>query len=124
MYVEEQQCKAEEKKRLAQEAELKRRRETPATCEHYQARCEKADICAREADAGGTTSETWPPLRSSLGNFPFFIFLKSYNSLYLLFESSYECICYILLIVVCIDDLDLDSIDGYEKIIPELHLKD
>jgi hypothetical protein len=34
--------KAGEEKRLAQEAELKRRR-------------------AREADAGGMTSETWPP---------------------------------------------------------------
>jgi hypothetical protein len=36
MYVEEQQFKAEEEKRLAQEAELKRRRETPGTWEHYK----------------------------------------------------------------------------------------
>jgi hypothetical protein len=31
MYVEGERCKAEEKKRLAQEAELNRRRETPGT---------------------------------------------------------------------------------------------
>jgi hypothetical protein len=31
MYNEEQRCKAEEEKRLAQEAELMRRRETPET---------------------------------------------------------------------------------------------
>jgi hypothetical protein len=31
MYVEEQWCKAEEEKRLAQEVELKRRRKTPGT---------------------------------------------------------------------------------------------
>jgi hypothetical protein len=41
MFVEEQRRKAEEEKRLAQEAELKRRHETPETCEHYQARCEE-----------------------------------------------------------------------------------
>jgi hypothetical protein len=61
VYVEEQRRKAEEEKRLAQEVELKRRRETPGTWEHYKARCEEADRRAREADAGGTTSETWPP---------------------------------------------------------------
>jgi hypothetical protein len=37
MYVEEQRRKAEEEKRLVQEAELKRRRETPGTWEHYKA---------------------------------------------------------------------------------------
>jgi hypothetical protein len=37
MCVEEQRRKTEEKKWLAQEAELKRRRETPGTWEHYQA---------------------------------------------------------------------------------------
>jgi hypothetical protein len=36
MYVEEQQFKAEEEKRLAQEAKLKRRRETLGTWEHYK----------------------------------------------------------------------------------------
>jgi hypothetical protein len=43
------------------------RRETPRTWEHQKAVQEKANIRAREADGGGTTSETWPPPRSSLG---------------------------------------------------------
>jgi hypothetical protein len=60
MYVEEQWCKAKEEKRLAQEAELKRRRETPGTWEHYKAQCDEVNRHAREADAGGTTPETWP----------------------------------------------------------------
>jgi hypothetical protein len=61
LYCEEQRHKAEEEKRLAQEAEQKRRHETPGTWEHYKARCEEADRRAREADAGGMTSKTWPP---------------------------------------------------------------
>jgi hypothetical protein len=81
MCVEEQRRKTEEKKWLAQEAELKRRRETPGTWEHYQARCEEADIRVREADAGGTTFETWPPPRSPPGNFPFVVFTKACKSL-------------------------------------------
>jgi hypothetical protein len=36
---------------------------------------------------------------------------------------SYGCICYILLVVICINEHDINSIDGYEKIIPGLHLK-
>jgi hypothetical protein len=39
-----------------------------------------------------------------------------------LFEKSYECICY-LLIVVSVDELDIDSIDGFEKGMVALHLK-
>jgi hypothetical protein len=61
---------AKEEKRLAQEAEQQRRRETPGTWEHYKARQEEADRRAREADLRGTTSETWPPPRSPPGNFP------------------------------------------------------
>jgi hypothetical protein len=38
-------------------------------------------------------------------------------------KGSYGCICYILLVVVCIDEHNIDSIDGYEKTIPGLHLK-
>jgi hypothetical protein len=38
MYLEEQWLKAEEEKRLAREAEEKRRRETHRTWEHYKAR--------------------------------------------------------------------------------------
>jgi hypothetical protein len=82
MYVEGERCKAEEKKRLAQETELNKRRETPGTWEHYKAQCDETDRRAREADAGGTTSKTWPPPRSPLGNFSFIIFPESYNSLY------------------------------------------
>jgi hypothetical protein len=52
MYCKEQGLMAEEKKRLAQEAELKRRRETLGTWEHYKARCEEADRRAGEADVG------------------------------------------------------------------------
>jgi hypothetical protein len=38
-------------------------------------------------------------------------------------KGSFEYICYILLVVVCIDEHDIDSIDGYEKTIPRLHPK-
>jgi hypothetical protein len=58
--------KAEEEKRLA---EQQRRCETPDIWEYYKARQDEADRRAREADVGGTTSETWPPPRSSPGNF-------------------------------------------------------
>jgi hypothetical protein len=40
-----------------------------------------------------------------------------------LFERSYECIYYLLLIVVFIDDIDIDSIDGFDKGMPGLHSK-
>jgi hypothetical protein len=85
VYCEEQCCKAEEEKRLAQEAKQKRRHETPGTWEHYKARCEEADRRAREANAGGTTSTTWPPPWSLLGNFPFC--LKALTSAYVIFFS-------------------------------------
>jgi hypothetical protein len=71
----------EEGKRLAQEAELKRRREAPKTWEHYKAQCDEVNICAREADTRGTTFETWPPPRSPPGNFPFVVFTNACNSL-------------------------------------------
>jgi hypothetical protein len=67
VYYEEQWLKAEEEKWLAREAEEKRRRETPGTWEHQKALQEETNRCAREAYAGGTTSETWPPPRSPLG---------------------------------------------------------
>jgi hypothetical protein len=38
-------------------------------------------------------------------------------------KGSFECICYILLVVVCIDEHDIDSIDGYEKTMPKFHPK-
>jgi hypothetical protein len=47
----------------------------------YKARCEEAGRHAREADAGGTTSKTWPSPQSPPGNLPFVIFRKAYNSL-------------------------------------------
>jgi hypothetical protein len=56
-------------------------RETPGTWEHYQARCKEVDRRAREADAGGMTSETWPLPRSPLGNFSFVVFTKACKSL-------------------------------------------
>jgi hypothetical protein len=31
--------------------------------------------------------------------------------------------CYIFLIVVCIDNHDIDAIDGFVKTLPELYLK-
>jgi hypothetical protein len=40
-----------------------------------------------------------------------------------LFGRSYECIYYLLLIVVFIDELDIDSINGFEKGMPTLHPK-
>jgi hypothetical protein len=61
MYLAEQhqlQMKAGEEKRLAQEAEKRRGRETPETWEHYFAKQEEANRRAREAHAGDTTSET------------------------------------------------------------------
>jgi hypothetical protein len=67
MYYEEQRLKAEEEKRLAREAEEKVRRETPGTWEYQKAVQEEANICAREADDGGMTSEIWPPQQSPSG---------------------------------------------------------
>jgi hypothetical protein len=40
-----------------------------------------------------------------------------------LFERSYECICYVLLIVVSVDELNIDSTDGFEKGMAALHLE-
>jgi hypothetical protein len=40
-----------------------------------------------------------------------------------LFERSYECICYLLPIVVSVDDIDIDSIDKFDKGAPGLHPK-
>jgi hypothetical protein len=77
MYLEEHhqlQMKAEEEKRLAQEAEQHRRRETPSTWEHYFAKQKEVNRCAREANLGGTTFETWPPPRLPRGNFPLSFF--------------------------------------------------
>jgi hypothetical protein len=37
-------------------------------------------------------------------------------------KGSHCCFCNILLVVVSIDKLDMDSIDGFEKIMPGLHL--
>jgi hypothetical protein len=54
----------------AREVEEKRRGETPGTWEHYIAKQEEVSRCAREADVGGTTSETWPLPRSPPGIFP------------------------------------------------------
>jgi hypothetical protein len=39
------------------------------------------------------------------------------------FKGSYECICYLILIVVSIDELNIDSIDEFQKGMPGLHLK-
>jgi hypothetical protein len=38
-----------------------------------------------------------------------------------LFERSYKCICYLLLIVVFVNELNIDSIDKFEKGIAALH---
>jgi hypothetical protein len=62
--------KDEEEKRLAQEAEQQRRHETLDTWKHYFAKPEEANRRAREADAGGMTSVTWPLPGSPPGNFP------------------------------------------------------
>jgi hypothetical protein len=40
-----------------------------------------------------------------------------------LFESSYECLCYIFLVVVSIDEHNIDSIDGFVKTMSRLHPK-
>jgi hypothetical protein len=61
--------KAEKEKRLAQEAEQQRRHETPDTWKYYFTKQEEANRRAREDDAGGTTSETWPLPRLPPGNF-------------------------------------------------------
>jgi hypothetical protein len=50
-----------------------------------------------------------------------YINLTIYCNSYL--KGSYGCICYIFLVIVCIDEHDIDSIDGYEKTIPGLHPK-
>jgi hypothetical protein len=38
-------------------------------------------------------------------------------------KGYHRCICYILLIVVFIDELNIDSIDGFEKTMRGLHPK-
>jgi hypothetical protein len=38
-------------------------------------------------------------------------------------KESHGCIYHILLFVVSIDELDIDSIDGFEKTMPRLHPK-
>jgi hypothetical protein len=43
------------------------RHETPGTWEHQKVVQEEANKCAREADDGGATSETWPSPRSPSG---------------------------------------------------------
>jgi hypothetical protein len=70
-----------------------------------------------------TTSETWPQPRSPSGIFPpsFFQNLKINCNSWL--KGSHGCICYILLVLVCIDELDIDSIDGFKKTMPRLHPK-
>jgi hypothetical protein len=54
-------------------------------------------------------------------------FAPEYKNLTIHYNSClkgyYRYICYILLVVVCIDEHDIDSIDGYEKTIPGLHPK-
>jgi hypothetical protein len=67
VYYEEQWLKIEEEKRLAREAEVKVRCETSGTQEHQKVVQEEVNRCAREADVGGTTSETWPLPRSPSG---------------------------------------------------------
>jgi hypothetical protein len=49
--------------------------------------------------------------------------MKPCKSLKYLFESSYECFCYIFLVLVYIDDRDIDAINGFAKIMPGLHPK-
>jgi hypothetical protein len=123
MYLEEERLKAEEEKRLAREAEEQRRRETPGTWEHCNARQEEVNKRAREADAGGTISETWPPPRSPLGIFPQSFFRNLTINCNSCLKGSHKCICYILLVVVFINEHNIDSIDRFEKTIPELYLK-
>jgi hypothetical protein len=67
MYYKEQRLKGEDEKRLAREAEENVMHETPGTWEHQKIVQEEANKRAREADDGGTTSETWPPPRSPSG---------------------------------------------------------
>jgi hypothetical protein len=62
--------KDEEAERFAREAEQQRRHETPRTWEHYFAKQEEANRCARAAKHGAMTSEIWPLPRTPEGNFP------------------------------------------------------
>ena len=59
-----QRKKLEEEKRLAWEAEQRRRRGDPKTWEYHIA---KAEENKRRAAREGTTSETWPPPRPEEG---------------------------------------------------------
>jgi hypothetical protein len=123
MYLEEQWLEYEEEKSLAPEAEEKRRHETPGTWEHYKARQEEANRRAREAYAGGTTSEMWPPPRSAPGIFAPSFFQNLTIHCNNCLKVSHGCICYFLPVVVSIDEHDIDSIEGFAKTMPELHLK-
>jgi hypothetical protein len=123
IYLEDQRLKADEEKRLAREAKEQRRRETPEIWEHYNVRHEEANRRAREVDAGGTTSERWLPPRSLPCIFPPSFFQNLTFNCNSCLKGSHGCICYILLVVVSIDELDIDSIDEFEKIMPRLHPK-
>jgi hypothetical protein len=69
------------------------------------------------------TSETWPPPRSPPSIFPLSFFQNFTINCNSCLKGSHECICYILLFVVFIDELDIDSIDGFEKTMFRLHPK-
>jgi hypothetical protein len=62
VYCEEQQLKAEEEKRLAQEVKLKRRREILETWEHYMARCKEVDRCVKDQKRRPEGGE-WEPIK-------------------------------------------------------------
>jgi hypothetical protein len=78
---------------------------------------------AREADAGGTTSETWPPPRSTSGIFAPSFFRDLTIHCNSCFKVSHRRICYFLPVVVSIDEHDIDSIDEFAKTMPGLHMK-
>jgi hypothetical protein len=99
------------------------RHETPGTWEHYFDKHEEANRHAREADAWSMTSETWPPPRSPPGIFPLSFFQNLTINCNSLLKGSHGCICYIILVVVSIDEPDIDSINGFEKTMPGLHPK-
>jgi hypothetical protein len=115
--------KAEEEKMVAQDAEQQRRHETPSTGEHYFTKQEEANRRAREADARGMTSKTWPPPQSPAGNFPSCYFQNLINCCNSCLKGLTSAFFYLFPTVLSIDDNDINSIDGFDKGAPGLHPK-
>jgi hypothetical protein len=71
----------------------------------------------------GYDLETWAPPQSLPSIFPPSFFQNLTINCNSCLKGFDGCICYILFVAVSLDELDIDSIDGFEKTMPRLHWK-